>query len=368
MKVSILTLHAVSNYGTQLQAYASQEKLKEYFDEVELIDYKRKDTYGKELINNFAKGNPIKKIAIYPTIVKWRRVFGKFQKQYLYLTKQKYLDEKDFKNFILDSDAYVSGSDQIWNSGWNRGVIPELYLSFVPKDKFKFTFSSSFGNIRVTEEEISLTKKYIDEYDCISVREESGLKILEEQYRYKNAIRLVDPTLAYNGDYWRNFSKDSNKKINEKYILIYNLNRSKDFDIFAKKIAQKTGLKVYRFCTRYDQIFRYGKSLLIPEIKDFVSLVDNAEFVLTDSFHAVAFSINLNTMPICIYPNNYSGRIAEFLKLINCEQLHVKNYDDLDVLNRKINYEKTNNILDSERLKIDNYLKKVKETIESGVK
>lgn len=366
MKVSVLTLHAVSNYGTQLQAFATQEKLKEYFENVELIDYKRNDTYGKGLVDSFAKGNMLKRIAIYPTILRWKSVFGNFQKEYLNLTRKEYLNKDDFENFDFDSEAYISGSDQVWNSGWNKGIIPELYLNFVPKEKYKFAFSSSFGNTRLSEKEIELTKKYINDYNLISVREESGLKILEEQYGYKKARRLVDPTLSYGAEFWRNFAKKSKKSINEKYILIYNLNRSKEFDEFAKKLSKKTGLTVYRFCTRYDQIFRYGKSLIIPQIEDFVALIDKAEYVLTDSFHAVAFSMNLNTKPICIYPNNYSGRIAEFLKLVDCEDMHIKNFKDLNIVERNVDFEKVNKILDKERKKVELYLNEIKSIIKSG--
>lgn len=364
MKVSVLTLHAVCNYGTQLQAYATQEKLKDFFEDVEFINYKRNDTYGKGLIDSFAKGNIFKALAIFPTIMRWKSVFGKFQKNNLNLSKKIYLKSEDFSNFICDSDAYISGSDQVWNSGWNNGIIGEMYLNFVPKNKLKFAFSSSFGKSKLTKEEIDKTKNFINQYKMISVREESGLEILTNQYKYYNAIRLVDPTLAVDDQFWRNFGKKSKKVIKEKYILIYNLNRSKDFDEFAKEISRKTGLKLYRFCTRYDQIFRNGKSLVIPKIEDFINLVDNAEYVLTDSFHAAAFSMNLNTMPICVYPKNYSSRISDFLKLVDSEQVHVKAYNDFDVINRKVDFEKVNLILKREREKVEKFLLEVKNIIE----
>lgn len=364
MKVSVLTLHAVSNYGTQLQAYATQEKLKEYFEKVEFINYKRNDTYGKGLINSFSKGNFLRAIAILPTIIKWKSVFGNFQKSNLNLTQKTYLKSEDFSDFIFDSDAYISGSDQVWNSGWNNGIIGELYFDFIPKNKLKFAFSSSFGKSELSEDEISKTKYLINQYRMISVREDSGLKILTKQYGYHNAVRLVDPTLAVDSEFWRHFGSKSKKKINKKYILIYNLNRSKEFDNFAKKLSQKTGLPLYRFCTRYDQIIRTGKSLIIPKIEDFITLIDNAEYVLTDSFHATVFSMNLNTMPICALPPKYSSRISDFLKLLDSEQIKIKNYNDLDVINRKVDFKKVNSILKEERKKVDCFLTKMKKIIE----
>lgn len=359
MKAAVITLHSVSNYGTQLQAYATQEKLKEYFDEVVFIDYKRPDTYGKGLLKTFTKGNILKAPAILPTLLYWKHNFGGFQKKYLNLTEEKYLSLEDFNNFKDIADIYFTGSDQVWNTGWNHGMIPPMYLSFLSDDKPRYSYSSSFGTSVLEDKYIEETKRYLEKYKMISVREESGLDIVKKQLGLDNCIRIVDPTLALKPDFWRKIAPK--KKIKGDYILIYNLNRSKEFDEYAEKLSKKTGMKLYRFCTRLDQIFRNGKSLIMPEILDFITLVDNANFVLTDSFHATAFSINLNTEPICIYPNNYSGRLSSFLELVESTQRHVKDYDDFDVIDRHTDFNRVNEILDKEREKVDNYLKKIVE-------
>lgn len=82
MKAGVITLYNVCNYGTQLQAYATQEKLKEYFEEVEFIQYKRKDTYGLGLLRTFTKGNPLKILPILPTLIRWKMVFGAFSNSF----------------------------------------------------------------------------------------------------------------------------------------------------------------------------------------------------------------------------------------------------------------------------------------------
>lgn len=354
MKAAVITLHSVCNYGTQLQVYATQEKLKQYFNDVVFIDYRRPDTYGIKLLKTFTKGNILKVLAILPTLIYWKHNFGGFQKKYLNITKKKYLKLEDFDNFEDIADIYFSGSDQVWNTGWNNGVIPPFYLSFVPNNKPKYSYASSFGKARLDEKEIKEVKGYLEQYKSISVREESGLEIVKEQLDIKDAIRILDPTLAMPASFWRGLKPKS--KIKEEYILIYNLNRSKEFDEYAEKLAKKTGLKLYRFCTRLDQIFRNGKSIIMPDILEFITLIDNAKFVLTDSFHATAFAMNLNTEPICIYPNNYSGRLSNFLKLVNSEQKHAKNYEDLDVMDRHVDFENVNKILDIERKKVDDFL------------
>jgi hypothetical protein len=351
---AVITLHQVNNYGTQLQAYATQEKLKEYFDEVVFIDYRRKDTYGKGLLKTYAKGNPLKAIAVLPTFMLWKKVFGGFRRKYLTLTPMKYLSSADFKDFHDFADVYISGSDQVWNASWNGGIIPELYLSFAPTDKPKYAYASSFGRDHLSDEEVTQSKQYIKRFETISVREESGLDILRDQYSYNDVVRILDPTLAMTADFWRGVATP--RRIKGEYILIYNLNRSREFDDYSRKLAKHTGLPIYRFCTRVDQICRSGKSLVVPEVFDFISLVDNAKYVLTDSFHATAFSMNMNTEPICVYPKKYSGRISEFLALVDSEQCHAKNFEDTDVLERHVDFNKVNRILEKERQKVDDYL------------
>lgn len=357
MKAAVITLHTVCNYGTQLQAFATQEKLKQYFDDVEFIDYRRPDTYGIGLLKTFTKGNILKALVVLPTLIYWKYIFGDFQKENLKLSQKKYLSDLDFKKFEDNADVYFSGSDQVWNTGWNNGIIPSMYLNFVPDNKPKYAYASSFGKSKLTKEEVQSSKKFIEKFSKITVREESGLNILKEQYDFQNCERILDPTLVMDASFWRKYA--SPKKIREPYILVYNLNRSKEFDAYAQELSKRTGLKLYRFCTRFDQIFRNGKSILIPKIFDFITLVDNAEMVLTDSFHATAFSINLNTEPICIYPKNYSGRLSEFLDLVKSTQRHIKDYNDFDVIDRHVDFEQVNQILNKERNRVDKYLNSV---------
>lgn len=361
MKASFITMHSVYNYGSQLQTLATQEKLKEYFDDVEIIDYRRKDTYGIGLIKSFAKGNPVRCIAFLPTYFRWKSIFPSFQKKYLNITKDKYLKDSDFDNYIEDSDLYITGSDQVWNTGWNNGILPPYYLSFI-KNKPKYAYSASFGLDKLDNKDIDIVKEYLSKYKKISVREESGLKIINNQLKLNNAINVIDPTLVMDKKFWDKYS--TNRNINEKYILVYNLNNNPDFDNYAKKLEEKTGIKVYRFCTRYDQIRKYGKSLIIPKVLDFISLIEGAEYVLTDSFHATAFSINMHTHPICIYPKKYSNRISDFLKLVGCEDAcNVKDYNDFSVIDKEIDYKKTDKVLNEERKKVDKFLAEIKETL-----
>ena len=358
MKIDFITLHAVKNYGSALQAYATQELLKKHNCDVRVINYIREDAKDENLFNTWCGNNIIKRLIMFPTIRRWKKVFGYFNRNYLNLTNEIYTTDEDFKKYNCDEiDAFCTGSDQVWNSVWNKGIIKPLYLDFIPDDKYRFSLSASFGQSKISKEEVLLTKEMIFKYNRISVRESTGVEILAKQYGYNNAVHLIDPTLNISGEEWRKLANNTKNK--QKYILIYNLNRSKEFDEYAKQLSKKTGLKLVRLCTRYDQIFRIGKSVLIPNILDFIKLIDNATYVLTDSFHATAFSMNLNTEPICIYPTEFGGRIKSFLELTESLDRHVKNYNDFEILKNKVDFKKVNRILNQERSKTNKYLEDV---------
>ena len=361
IKVDVITLHAVQNYGSVLQALATQEILKQHGCDVTIIDNVREDVQYENLAKKWSGGNPIKALAIIPTILKWKNVFQSFTKKYLDLSENTYTTEDDFESYPLDADAYCTGSDQVWNSKWNNGILPCLYLSFVPNDKYKFAFSASFGQSKLSTEEINKTKSYLEQYNRISVRESEAKVILDEQYNIQDSVHLVDPTLCVSGEFWRKY--ETPRKIKDDYILIYNLNRSKEFDRYAVELSKRTGLKLVRFCTRYDQFYRPGKSMLVPEVFDFISLIDNAKFVLTDSFHATAFSLNLHTEPICVYPKEFGGRLESILKQTNTTQRHIDNYGDFDVVNRAVDFEQVDEILSLERNKASSFIDVVVEDI-----
>lgn len=357
IKIDLITLQGVQNYGSVLQALATQSLFEELGAKVTVINYVKAPNRWENLSNSWSHGNPIKALAMVPTIHRWKEVFQKFNDDNLHISEKIYTTDTDFEGYSSNADAFCTGSDQVWNSKWNEGVLPPLYLSFAPEGSYKFAFSASFGQQRLSRDEVAQTKDLISQYRHISVREDSAVKILQEQYGYKNAVQTADPTLCVTPEFWRNYGKQG--PVDGDYILIYNLNRSRDFDNYAMQLSKRTGLKLVRLCTRYDQFYRPGKSVLVPDVYEFIGLIDGARYVLTDSFHATAFSMNMGTEPICVYPHEFGGRLASFLRLTYSEQRHVCDYHDFDVVNRPVDFGTVDLILRGERAKARNYLSQV---------
>lgn len=357
MRAAVITLHNMCNYGSQLQTYATQEKLRQYFDDVVFIDYRRPDTYGKRFLQYFSQGSPIKAAAMLPTLMRYQKLFGNFQKRYIHLTDKTYLTEKDFEKFEDIADVYFSGSDLVWSTRLNHGVIPMYYLSFVPENRPRYAYASSFGEETLPEEEVEQTKAYIGRFTRISVRESSGESILNRQYHYSSAIQIPDPTLAFPGEYWRRLAPECG--IEGEYILIYSLNRNDKLDQYAVRLSKRTGCPLYRLCTRYDHMMRPGRSIVLPPVFAFAALIDHAKLVLTDSFHGTAFSMNLETPPICVSPPACGERLRAFLSLLGEEERLLSDFRDFEISERRVDFTKVRKVLAGERQKTDQFLREI---------
>lgn len=333
-KVSVITLHNIKNYGSMLQAYATQEILKSQGLEVEIVDYTRPIAkFWNHILGYSTKDNLLVRImktaVLLPTEIRYALLWKSFKKTYLNSSPSSYITNEELKLNPPQADIYCSGSDQVWNSGWNGGLLREFFLDYAPKGKQKYALASSIGMSEFDENEKKELKALLGDFTAISVRETEGLKMLKG-LGVKNAISVIDPTLTVDSKFWNELA--THKKRNKPYVLIYQLGKDSRVDEFAKYMSQKTGIEVVRICIRYDYILRYGKAVMIPSFEYFLTLFANAEYVITDSFHATCFSINYNRKFWCILPDIYQGRIVDLLAMVNQKQRVVPaNYKNMDI-------------------------------------
>lgn len=355
-KIAIITLHSVNNYGSVLQAYASQCYFEELGYEVEIIDYRRPWEVGLGYwfyINEKSCMGVARNVLYLPSKMIQFFKFHKFLKKNLKLTPNRYCRHKDFAENPIKADVFCTGSDQVWNSGWNGGIIAAYFLNFVKKDTKikKISFASSFGDSSLEKEDLREIGEYLNDYDCITVREKNSVKMLSDEFRI-NSKEILDPTLQMDGVFWRKICKED-RYCNEKYVLLIQLNRNHRFDELAVDFAFRHNLKLIRLCLRVDQIMLPGSHVVIPNIEDYVRMIRDAEYVLTDSFHAVSFSLNLNRQFYVYYPEKYSERIKSILDMLELKNRELTNYKVED----KIEYTRINNALKYFRKIAKDYLR-----------
>ena len=191
-------------------------------------------------------------------------------------------------------------------------------------------------------------------YNSILVREKSAVDIIKS-VGYKGNVELVlDPTLLLKKDEWISLidkEKNKIKKEKEPYVLVYQLHHNKKFDEYVKLIKRKTKLKIKRINTSIFFGLKPGELVLLPTIAEFLYYIENAKYVLTDSFHGTVFSIIFNKKMVDILPKVTGTRIESILELFGIKNRILKNYNDISIMDQEIDFDKINKKLDSEREK-----------------
>lgn len=356
-KVLIITRHAITNYGSLLQAIALQNKVEELGNDVKVIDFIRSDeaivkcviTEGK-LKNTWNKN--IFTLALYcllriPVSILGDNKFAKMRKRFLKMTKRYSSCEELIKDKPI-ADVYMTGSDQVWGPVMSGEYEWAYFLNFCTDTDKKVSYAASFGKKQLSKDAEKKAFGLINRYDELAVREDSAVELLNSHGI--EAKQVIDPTLLLNSDEWEKLLNVPECKIKQKYILIYEIHSNKVLDKYAVEFAKKVNLPLYRVSPLLHQCNRGGKFIFAPDLGEFVSYVKNAEYLITDSFHGTAFSINFNTPLVTLMPNTgTSTRNTSILKLTGLTDRIVTDVNDFSIMNKKVDFTYANKVLEEQR-------------------
>ncbi|MCM1082171.1 MAG: polysaccharide pyruvyl transferase family protein [Clostridium sp.] len=370
MKVAIASVYYYENYGSMLQAYATQKVLDKMGIENETINI---DGISREINNkrkryfifaSFTSGILFVKVAkLFDKIHKKfgkgeyvrnsqirKEMFVQYKKEKFRLTKR---TEKLLELSVMCSeyDAVIVGSDQLWLP---VNIAADFFtLSFVPDGVKRISYATSFGQSKLPRHIKNKARKFLGKFDAISVRENTGKKIVEELTN-KNASIVCDPTMLLSKTEW--LENIGNERVIEgKYIFCYFLGRNKKHRDYVSKLKKNVGVKIVaiphadeyvRFDEKYSDVNLYAVG---P--KEFLSLINNAEYICTDSFHATVFSILFHKKFFCfkryrkenIYSTN--NRIESLLDYLGIKEriISVEDCDGYDLTRMNIDYEDVDN-------------------------
>ena len=369
MKISLLTLQYIPNYGSVLQTYATQFLFASAGCEVEVVNYVRPNCRRTNILANQLQLDKLNGgIRSYPgikNIVSYKRkryferldrVFQSFILKYIHLSKPYDTAESLMQNPPV-ADVYCTGSDQMWNSIWNDGILKEHFLVYAPAGKKRIAFSTSFGRTELDKSELEITRSFIQKYDAISVREKSALDLLE-QMGYRNGVHILDPTLIMTANDWAS-QLSIIPKINYRYVLTYGLNDNQELGTFARKIAKDNGLRLINIGLSWRAYFNPGKTIQLPSVATFLSLIKHADYIVTDSFHGTAFSLNFNRQFFVFYPGRFSTRLQSILSLTHQEHRAVSDCTADWKKIKPIDYTEVNTILARERQKARRFIEEI---------
>lgn len=342
MRINTITCHNVYNYGASLQAYALQRFLEMEGHDVHIINYMPKYlSFHYKVSLYFSKGEysykpslkywPVKILfAFYRYIrcirfIPRKKSFDRFTKSYLNLTRV-FRTNKEITKYTPQADIYIAGSDQIWNSKFmENGNDPVFYLTFV-NNKKKISYAASFGATEINQDKSNLILSWLKALDSISVREQVGRELLSK-YGINSDV-VCDPVFLLNIEEW---SKICVGQSYSKYLLIYNIGPLNDKLIdSAVKIARRNGMSVISVLDTY-KIDKADANIENAGPLEFVTLIKNADFVVSNSFHATAFSIIFHRQFATYTFNNLNNssrmvNILNVMKLVDRFELDVNKY------------------------------------------
>lgn len=355
-KVGIATLHSAINYGVYLQAYAMQRKVEDFGYDAEIIHYVKRT----ESVSSSGRKSKIKRLLMHP--IQTKKIidnkimksgsnfagrsfaFSEFASKNFNLTRL-CNDMDDAKIIAEKYDACVCGSDQIWNPVHTQ-CNPYYFLQFVPPEK-RIAYAPSVACEEIPPKYLEDFKNYISSFSSISVRESSGAELVEK-ITGRKCENTVDPTLLYDKNFWNEFALPE-RIVKEPYIFCYFLGGTEIHKKAIERIEKETGKKVVLspFDSEINNLKKGEK--IYANIEEFLALIRDADFVLTDSFHGVAFSVNFRKSFAAVKRADTDAgkhtRINDFLskigladRIITGENINAFNFSE-------INYEESEKIL-----------------------
>lgn len=367
LKIGILTFWwSNDNYGQLLQCYALQKYLRDAGHDAFLIRYDSSNDYVKApfFLRCFKALNPVLLCRFFVYKIQHKinsrkileesklndRHFDDFRSKYIVQSECVYTSYNQLKENPPEADVYIVGSDQVWNFYEHRlnqcrNLVHAYFLDFGSKQTKRISYAASWGKTELPEDFIKEISPLLKNFDYVSVREKSGIDLCRK-CGYENAEFRCDPTLLLTSDNYRLLYKenetleDTSKRKNP-YLFLYMLNNTCDFDIQkVYDFAARKNLEVV-YVTGNSKFDRYKKTF--ATIPQWLSLIDNAEYVVTNSFHCCVFSLifakNFAAVPLTKTMAGMNSRIETLCEIFGIKPrwLTAELSDDFSVLEEKVN-------------------------------
>lgn len=368
-----MTLRLHKNYGGILQNYALVKVLQSLGHEVNTINI-----FWDIRLKGFKRlkkiiGRTIKK---YILLRKNTKIFREeaillsdkkttvntsaFKFSHNNLTTKVYVEPNaNYKELENVYDAFVVGSDQVWRPRYTKGLY-KYFLDFVTNPNIKkLSYAASFGCDENEYSDVQSKKcgDLIAKFDGVSVREESAIDLIKTIHKWNvEPIQHIDPTMLLDKSEYLNLIS-SKSKSNKVFIYVLDKSEDKQFAISAvSKVLQKDSF------TLLPEGLKNDDETIIPPIEHWLESIAHSDFVITDSFHGAVFSIIFNT-PFLVYGNSNRGkaRFASLLRTFELEDRYIENSNEvtIDLLNKQIDWNRVNHIIQEERKKSFNYLQNI---------
>ena len=357
-KILIVTWYYSINFGTALQAFALQKYLSNEGYFVELLNYfNTKNSWNTIIKRIVGKLNLIQLIRYY----RYRK-YSRLRSYIKHEIKEHYVfSNSDLKKIKHDTHAFITGSDQIWNTYYSYNSF--YFLGFVSNVK-KIAYASSVGTNSIRQEVKNEVGKLLNDFNKIGVRENSTVEMLSEVTGRRDIVQVVDPTFLLDSNDWMTIAKDArfDVKLPKNYICCYFIGNNSEYVQQLKNVSLLTGIKDLVIIPSVENPnFEIEDGLYINYAgpKEFVKLLQHAKYICTDSFHTVALSINFSKDFVVFKRFKDTEKVSQnsrLYDLLGQYELIYKLYSDSKEWYKSVDYEKVQTILNSERNRSKKFL------------
>lgn len=316
MKICTITCSNTDNHGARLQTYALAKYLQDQGNDVSVIDY-RPPYMDPSFRLFYWPGLSIKEWAKFflrfPQRIRTKKRhqnFVAFSKKHIHLTETIYHNIQDLRQYPPSADMYIAGSDQIWNTYFPNGTDPAFYLDFGSKTIRRESYAASFATTDLRSGTEDFVRTNLSRFNKISVREESGRTLLEHLGIHGGVLE-DDPVFLLSAEKWIELADDAGE--GERYLLVYDFFSDPAIKQKAKSVARSRNLSIFSICPFKQHYADRNYTIAGPE--SFVSLIKNADIIVTNSYHAIAFcSIFQREYLFVPRPDGLNERIEDLIK------------------------------------------------------
>lgn len=347
MKVCTITCHNAVNHGARLQACALLYYLKSLGHDAEVVDYRPEYMSFSDKVW-YWPGVSVKmwaklflQLQLRIDSVRRHAAFERFSERYIPRTEQIYRTLGELQKNSPQADAYIAGSDQIWNTSFRTGTDVAYYLDFGAPETRRVSYAASFAFPSLVAGCESFVKKHLSAFDHLSVREKSGLKILASMGCEGEVT--ADPVFLLAAEAWDELLGCCDDM--EAYILVYDvMGRENTIRQIAKRLAKIYGCKIYSVSSRR---LGYADKCFPQAAPDkFVELVRNARCVVSNSFHGTAFALIYHREFFVVdRKDGLNERMHDLLCQFGLQSRLVDVNTSDCVLNERISYEDVDKLL-----------------------
>ena len=357
MKIGILTVPFNNNYGGFLQAFALKRVLTDMGHEVVIINRRRNRNVNFKVKVKICL---IKLHIIKDRIKEISKYTERFKREYLYPMTEEYYTSQELKKCLdYKFDAVIVGSDQVWRYNSVGDSIDDFFCNFLAGTSIPhFSYAASMGtsDMEYPPHKIEACSKLLKDFIAISVREQSTVNILESYFGVKDAEVVLDPTMLLDKQVFVDLFKGNYEKPQKPYVFTYVLDDNEGFRKSIEDFAIKNNLDIVNMRAQTGNIC---KIKIIEPVEKWLSALYYADYVITDSFHGMVFSLIFNKQFV-VHGNVRTGlsRIEHLLSLLGIGERLVLTCNNIcDITKNPIDWNILNERIGENRIKSLSFLK-----------